>query len=59
MNYKSLILKELCPDSKVLNGFSIKGGIERDGMLFVMKGEKAKDAEREVRKWLQQIKVIE
>jgi flavodoxin len=52
-------VKELCPDSKVLNGFSIKGGIERDGVFFVMKGEKAKDAEREVRKWLQQIKVIE
>ncbi len=52
-------VKELCPDSKVLKGFSIKGGIERDGVLFVMKGEKAKEAEKEERKWLQQIKVIE
>ena len=52
-------VKELCPDSKVLKGFSIKGGIEREGVLFVMKGEKAKEAEKEVRKWLQQIKVIE
>jgi len=51
-------VKELCPESKVLEGFSIKGGIERDGVLFVMKGEKEKEAEEEVKKWLQQIKVI-
>jgi flavodoxin len=52
-------VKELCPGSKVLKGFSIKGGIEREGVLFVMKGEMAKEAEKEVRKWLQQIEVIE
>lgn len=52
-------VKELCPDSKVLKGFSIKGGIEREGVLFVMKGDKEKEAQKEVRKWLQQIKVIE
>ena len=50
-------VKELCPDSKVLKGFSIKGGIERDGVLFVMKGEKEKEAEKEVKKWLREIKV--
>jgi len=51
--------KELCPNSKVLEGFSITGGIERDGVYFVIKGEKAKEAETEVKKWLQKIKVIE
>ena len=25
-------VKELCPDSKVLEGFAIKGGVERDGI---------------------------
>ena len=51
-------VKELCPNNKVLEGFSITGGIERDGVLFVMKGEKEKEAETEVKKWLQKIKVI-
>lgn len=52
-------VKELCPNSKVLDGFSIKGGVERDGVYFVIKGERAKEAETEVRKWLQKIEVIE
>jgi len=36
-------VKELCPNSKVLEGFEIKGGIERDGVYFVIKDEKAKE----------------
>jgi hypothetical protein len=51
-------VKELCSRSKILPGFEIKGGIERDGILLVIKGEKAKEAETEVKKWLQKIKVI-
>jgi flavodoxin len=51
-------VKELCPGSKVLEGFSITGGIERDGKLLVIKDEKAKEAEREVKQWLQKIKII-
>ena len=51
-------LKELCPKSKVLEGFSTKGGIERDGVLFVMKGEKEKQVEVEVQKWLKKIGFI-
>jgi len=46
-------VKELCPKSRVLDGFSIEGGIERDGILFVMKGEKAEEAEARVKKWLE------
>jgi len=45
-------VKELCPNSVILQGFSIKGGIERDGILFVMEGEKEKEAQKEVKKWL-------
>jgi flavodoxin len=52
-------VKELCPSSKVLEGFEIKGGVERDGIYFVIKGEKAKEAEAQVKKWLQKIKVID
>jgi flavodoxin len=51
-------VKELCPNSNVMEGFSIEGGIERDGVLFVMKGEKAKKAEAAVKKWLNAISAI-
>ena len=33
-------VKELCNNSNVLEGFEIKGGVEKDGVLFVMEGEK-------------------
>jgi flavodoxin len=52
-------LKELCPNSKVLEGFTIKGGVERDGQYLVIKDEKAKEAETKVKKWLSKIKIIE
>ncbi|AYB35317.1 flavodoxin family protein [Chryseolinea soli] len=48
-------VKKLCSKSKILEGFSIKGGIERDGILFVMEGEKEKQARDEVKKWLKKI----
>ncbi|HET9745954.1 MAG TPA: flavodoxin [Chitinophagaceae bacterium] len=51
-------VKELCPDSKVLEGFEIKGGIERDGVYFVIKDDKAKEAETKVKSWLQRINVV-
>jgi flavodoxin len=51
-------VKELCPNSIVLEGFSIKGGVERDGILFVMEGDKEKQAQLEVKKWLQKINVM-
>jgi flavodoxin len=51
-------VKELCPDSKVLEGFTIKGGVERDGKYLVIQGEKAKEAKAGVIKWLRQIKVL-
>lgn len=51
-------VKELCPNSEVLEGFSIKGGLERDGIHFVIEGEKEKHAQAEVKKWLKKIKVL-
>lgn len=51
-------VKELCPNSKVVEGFSIKGGVERDGILFVMDGEREKQAQLAVKKWLQKINVL-
>lgn len=51
-------VKQLCANSKVLEGFETKGGIERDGILFVMKGDRKVQAETEVKKWLRRIKVM-
>ncbi|WP_295718958.1 flavodoxin [Mucilaginibacter sp.] len=51
-------VKEFCPNSTVLDGFTIKGGIERDGILFVMEGEKGKQAETEIQTWLKKLKLI-
>jgi flavodoxin len=52
-------VKELCRNCSVLEGFEIKGGIERDGILFVMEGEKEKEAQTKVIEWLQKIKMMQ
>lgn len=51
-------VKELCPNSKVLEGFSTQGGIERDGILFVMEGKKEKQAQAEIKKWLENLELL-
>lgn len=51
-------VKALCSGSTVLEGFSTKGGIERDGVLFVMEGEKEKQVKDEITRWLQKLKLI-
>ncbi len=51
-------VKELCSECQILEGFSTKGGIERDGILFVMEGEREVEVRQEVRKWLEKIKVL-
>ena len=51
-------VKELCPNSKVLSGFSTKGGIERDGILFVMEGPKEKQIQEEIKIWLRELNVL-
>jgi len=51
-------VKKLCPNSKIPEGFSTKGGIERDGIVFVMEGNKEKQVEKEVQNWLKKIKII-
>ena len=51
-------VKKLCPRSKLLEGFSTKGGVERDGIYFVIEGEKEKQAQVEIRNWLRKIKLV-
>ncbi|MBO3272368.1 flavodoxin [Hymenobacter defluvii] len=52
------MVKALAPNSTVLEGFSTRGGIERDGVLFVMEGNKEKQVQQEVRAWLQKINLL-
>ena len=51
-------VKALCPNSNVLEGFTTKGGVERDGQYLVIKDEKAKEVGMDVEKWLKKINVI-
>jgi len=51
-------VKELYPNSDVLEGFTVKGGSERDGILFVMEGDKEVQVQSEVKKWLREIGLI-
>ncbi|WP_245776769.1 flavodoxin [Spirosoma endophyticum] len=51
-------VKQLCPNSNVLEGFTIRGGSERDGQLLVIQGDKAKEAETTIVTWLRKINVL-
>lgn len=51
-------VRALCPNSKVLEGFSTRGGLERDGQLLMIKGEKALQTEGEIKEWLRKLKLI-
>ena len=51
-------VKELCPHSKVLEGFTIEGGLEKDGKYLVIEGKKRNEAEIEVKKWLQKLRPL-
>ena len=50
-------VKELCPKSKILDGFSIKGGMDSDGRARLSKVENVKEAETNVKKWLAEMKL--
>lgn len=52
-------VRELCPQSSVLEGFVIRGGLERDGQYLVIKGAKAEEAQKEVESWLRKIKMLQ
>lgn len=51
-------VRKLCPGSTVLEGFEIKGGIEKEGIFLAIKHEKAEEAATKVRQWLRMLKVI-
>ncbi len=48
-------VKELCKGCSILEGFSIKGGIERDGIYLAIKEERKKEVEKQLKSWLQRL----
>ncbi len=52
------MVRQLCPDSNILEGFSTKGGTERDGIRFVMEGERKKLVQSQIQTWLVKIGAI-
>jgi flavodoxin len=48
-------VKELCPNSTIVDGFSIKGGMD-NGKARLAKEENKKEAETKVKEWLKKIK---
>ncbi len=52
-------VRELCPKSELLDGFTIKGGSERDGIFLAITGDKETETEKEVKKWLRKIKILQ
>lgn len=48
-------VKALAQNNNVLEGFTVKGGVERDGIYFVVEGKKETQVQVEVIKWLRKI----
>ncbi|WP_209400413.1 flavodoxin [Pseudozobellia sp. WGM2] len=51
-------IQKLSPDSTILDEFSVKGGVERDGIYFVMVGKREIEVREAVQKWLHRIMVV-
>lgn len=52
------MIKALCPDSPVLEGFSTKGGLERDGVKLAIQAERREEVRAEVIAWLWRIQML-
>lgn len=51
-------VKELCPQSTILQGFTTRGGSEIDGHNLVINGARAEEASKEVQSWLKTIGML-
>jgi flavodoxin len=51
-------VRTLCPQSTVLQGFSTRGGSERDGQYLAIKDARAEEASKEVEIWLRKIGIL-
>jgi flavodoxin len=46
-------VRDLCAQCTVLEGFTTRGGVERDGQYLVIQGARAAEVQRELESWLQ------
>jgi flavodoxin len=46
-------VKDLCAQCTILEGFSTRGGVERDGQYLVIQGARAAEVQKELGGWLQ------
>ncbi|MBR10462.1 MAG: flavodoxin [Rickettsiales bacterium] len=51
-------VKRLAPQSEILDGYSTQGGIERDGVYYVMEGDKRVEVKEEVSEWLAELGIL-
>lgn len=51
-------VRELCPQSSVLEGFTTRGGAEINGQLLAIKDARAEEARKEVESWLRKIAML-
>lgn len=48
-------VRELCARCTVLEGFSTRGGVERDGQFLMIEGARAAEVRKDLESWLQKI----
>jgi flavodoxin len=51
-------IRELCLQSTILQGFTIRGGSERDGEFLAIKGARADEAKQKFGSWLTEIGML-
>ncbi|PQJ36468.1 flavodoxin [Salinibacter sp. 10B] len=51
------MVDEMCSESDVLDGFSTRGGLERDGIYLAIEGERRKEVHDSVTTWLERIEI--
>ncbi|RZJ91785.1 MAG: flavodoxin [Chryseobacterium sp.] len=52
-------VRELCSESTVMEGFTILGGKEKDGILLAIKDQKEIEADKLVKTWLRKINLLQ
>jgi flavodoxin len=51
-------VKELAPDAQILKGISIKGGLEKEGVLLAIERERREEVRAQVTEWLSNIQML-
>jgi flavodoxin len=52
-------LRNLCPESDILEGFSVEGGYEKRGVFLAIEGEREEEVSDQVDTWLENINVLD